>query len=174
MGNDRKDEKQLALALQVTEIAWKRVIEEDEDDISDLIGYPSRLLFVAAKIGNVDFLRTLIIIYPDVIWKVDEKRRSIFHIAIKYRHEEIFKLIHEIGTIKDFVATYMDDQGNNMLHLAAKIAPPHRLNCVSGAALQMQRELLWFKVRYCSSYYNLFHFNLFNFISNIRAPFGRA
>ncbi|XP_021861320.2 uncharacterized protein [Spinacia oleracea] len=145
MGNDRKDEKQLALALQVTEIAWKRVIEEDEDDISDLIGYPSRLLFVAAKIGNVDFLRTLIIIYPDVIWKVDEKRRSIFHIAIKYRHEEIFKLIHEIGTIKDFVATYMDDQGNNMLHLAAKIAPPHRLNCVSGAALQMQRELLWFK-----------------------------
>jgi len=33
-----------------------------------------------------------------------------------------------------------------MLHLAGQVAPPNRLNIVSGAALQMQRELLWFKV----------------------------
>ncbi|XP_021766938.1 ankyrin repeat-containing protein ITN1-like isoform X2 [Chenopodium quinoa] len=35
-----------------------------------------------------------------------------------------------------------------LLFIAAKcgaLAPSHRLNCVSGAALQMQRELLWFK-----------------------------
>jgi hypothetical protein len=33
-----------------------------------------------------------------------------------------------------------------MLHLAGKLAHSDRLNIVSGAALQMQRELLWFKV----------------------------
>lgn len=36
--------------------------------------------------------------------------------------------------------------GENALHLAAKLAPYHRLRTVTGAALQMQRELLWFKV----------------------------
>ncbi|XP_021750389.1 ankyrin repeat-containing protein ITN1-like [Chenopodium quinoa] len=143
---ERKQEQADAQdAIKVTEIAWKKVIEEDEDMVSDLVNRPWRLLFVAAKMGNADFLRTLIYIYPDVIWKVDEKNRTIFHIAVEYRHEEIFKLIHEFGSIKDLIASYRDQEENNMLHLAAKLAPADRLNCVSGAALQMQRELLWFE-----------------------------
>lgn len=81
--------------------------------------------------------------YPDLIWKVDENRYTIFHIAVKHRQAEVFKLIYEIGAIKDLIATYKDDNGNNMLHLAAKLAPPDRLNCIS---LQMQQEALWFKV----------------------------
>ncbi|CAO2821873.1 unnamed protein product [Amaranthus hypochondriacus] len=144
MGKD-EGEHQLELALQVTQRAWNEVIKLEETEISDLIAYPSRLLFDAAEMGNVEFLITSILSYPDVIWKVDEKNRSIFHIAIECRHEEIFKLIHEIGAIKDLIASYTDQHQNNMLHLAAKIAPPDRLSCVSGAALQMQRELLWFE-----------------------------
>ncbi|XP_021719643.1 ankyrin repeat-containing protein ITN1-like [Chenopodium quinoa] len=133
------------LALQLTQNLWGEVIKLKEEDISNLIGYPWRLLFVAAKLGKVEFLTTLIRSYPDLIWKVDENRRTIFHIAIIHRHEEIFQLIYEIGAIKDLIATFKDDHGNNMLHLAAKLAPPHRLNSVSGAALQIQREILWFK-----------------------------
>ena len=34
----------------------------------------------------------------------------------------------------------------NLLHLAGQLAPIHKLNLVSGAALQMQRELQWFQV----------------------------
>ncbi|RVW13400.1 hypothetical protein CK203_107977 [Vitis vinifera] len=34
---------------------------------------------------------------------------------------------------------------DNILHLAGKLAPPHRLSLFSGAALQMQCELHWFK-----------------------------
>ncbi|XP_031261122.1 ankyrin repeat-containing protein NPR4-like isoform X2 [Pistacia vera] len=37
------------------------------------------------------------------------------------------------------------DQQNNMLHLAAKLPHLSRIGIVPGAALQMQRELLWFK-----------------------------
>ncbi|XP_057247440.1 ankyrin repeat-containing protein NPR4 [Beta vulgaris subsp. vulgaris] len=131
--------------LQLTQNLWDEVIKLKSEDISKLIGDPWRLLFVAAKWGKVEFLTTLIRSYPDLIWKVDENRHSIFHIAIIHRHEEIFKLIYEIGAIKDLIATYKDDNGNNMLHLACKLAPTHRLNCVSGAALQMQREIQWFK-----------------------------
>lgn len=134
------------VALHLVQNLWNEVTRQKEEDISALIGYPWRLLFVAAKLGKVEFLTTLIQSYPDLIWKVDENRYTIFHIAVKHRQEEIFKLIYEIGAIKDLIATYKDENGNNMLHLAAKLAPPHRLNCVSGATLQMQREILWFKV----------------------------
>ncbi|XP_056687852.1 ankyrin repeat-containing protein ITN1-like [Spinacia oleracea] len=136
-------------SLQLTQALWNEVIKLKEEDISNLIGYLWRLLFVAAKLGKVEFLRTMIQSYPDLIWKVDKNRCTIFHIAIIHRHEEIFQLIYEIGAIKDLLATFKDDRGNNMLHLAGKLAPPDRLNTVSGAALQMQREILWFKVMIC-------------------------
>ncbi|XP_021719646.1 ankyrin repeat-containing protein At2g01680-like isoform X2 [Chenopodium quinoa] len=134
-----------AVVLELAQTLWDEIIKLKHGDISKLIGFPWRLLFVAAQLGKVEFLMVLIKSYPDILWKVDENRYSIFHIAVIYRHEEIFKLIHEIGAIKDLIATYKDDHGNNMLHLASKLAPPNRLNCVSGAALQMQRELLWFE-----------------------------
>ncbi|KAL2931560.1 Ankyrin repeat-containing protein ITN1 [Bienertia sinuspersici] len=136
---------QQTLEQQLVQKLWDEVIKQEDKKISNLIGSPWRLLFVAAKCGNVDFLTTLVRSYPDLIWKVDEDNRSIFHIAIINRHEEIFKLIYELGAIKDLIAVDKDGNGNNMLHLAAALAPSHRLNCVSGAALQMQRELLWFK-----------------------------
>lgn len=131
--------------LELVQCLWNQVIGLNEETISKFIAYPWRLLFVAARLGKVEFLTVLIRSYPDLIWKVDENRCTIFHIAVIHRHEEIFKLIYDIGAIKDLIATYKDDKENNMLHLASKLAPPDRLNCVSGAALQMQRELLWFQ-----------------------------
>lgn len=124
---------------------WNEVIKQKQEDISKSIVSPWRLLFVAAKLGKVEFLTVLIRSYPDLIWKVDENRYTIFHIAVIHRREEIFQLVYEIGAVKDLIATYNDEHGNNMLHLASKLAPPNRLNYVSGAALQMQRELLWFE-----------------------------
>ncbi|KAJ0017907.1 hypothetical protein Pint_12089 [Pistacia integerrima] len=62
-----------------------------------------------------------------------------------HRHANIFNLIFEIGFTKDVMATLEDNDGKNILHLAAKLPHPNRVNIVSGAALQMQRELLWFK-----------------------------
>lgn len=142
----RKSSPELPVELQLVQSLWHEVIKEEENTVSSLIGTPWRLLFAAAECGNVEFLVTLIRSYPDLIWKVDEKNRSIFHIAIMNRHEEIFKLIHELGAIKDLIAVDKEaTSGNNMLHLAGSLPPSDRLNCVSGAALQMQRELLWFE-----------------------------
>ena len=119
----------------------------------ELIRSPSELLFKAAKLGNFDFLAELINSYPDLIWEYDGENRSIIHFAVKHRHACIFNIIHEIGSIKDLIATYEDSQGNNILHLAAMLPPPHRLEIVSGAALQMQQELLWFEVYFSFSFF---------------------
>jgi hypothetical protein len=105
----------------------------------------SSTIFLSAELGNVEFLAILLRFDPELIWMTDGKKRNIFHISIIYRQESVFNLIHEIGIFKDMIATYCDNDGN-MLHLAGQLAFANRLNIVSGAALQMQRELLWFKV----------------------------
>ena len=134
------------LAHQLIEKLWEHVLQLQDSEISKLIREPSRLLSDATKSGSLEFLIILIRAYPDLIWKVDQNNRSLFHSAVLYRQEAIFNLIYEIGAIKDLIAAYKDDKKNNILHLAGNLAPPCRLQIVSGAALQMQRELLWFKV----------------------------
>ncbi|KAL5842805.1 hypothetical protein ACOSQ3_013408 [Xanthoceras sorbifolium] len=132
-------------ALKLVEILWEEVILLDDYPISVLIGLPWKLIFVAAEHGNDQFLSKLIDKYPDLIFKVNEHQLSIFHIAVLNRHEKIFNLIYETGSIKDLIVVKEDEEKNIILHLAAKLPPPNRLNIVSGAALQLQRELLWFK-----------------------------
>ncbi|KAI3725825.1 hypothetical protein L1987_65621 [Smallanthus sonchifolius] len=107
--------------------------------------YPSRILFVAAEMGNTMFIVELIRLYPDLIWKVNDNNQSIFHIAVKHRHEGIYNLLYEIGSMKDLITPLRDENDNNMLHLVGKRANRDRLQDVSGVALQMQRELLWFQ-----------------------------
>jgi hypothetical protein len=55
--------------------------------------------------------------------------------------------------------TYEDEKKNNMLHLAAKLAPQDQLELVSGAAFQMCVELLWFEVQLL--YLMALHFMIF-------------
>ncbi|XP_059438832.1 uncharacterized protein LOC132171518 [Corylus avellana] len=129
------------LAYTLVEFIWREVQKLQSEERKKY----SSTIFLAAELGNVKFLTILIRSDPELIWMTDGKKRNIFHISIIYRQESIFNLIHEIGIFKDMIATCCDNDGNNMLHLAGKLAFANRLNIVSGAALQMQRELLWFK-----------------------------
>ena len=121
---------------------------------------PWPLIFTAAERGNLDFLTILIRLYPELIFKVEHNTYSIFHISILNRHEDIFKIIYQIGSIKNLITTYKDRDGNNMLHLAAKVLEsPSRLNVIPGAALQLQRELPWFEVTILTLSINKIHFD---------------
>ncbi|XP_042487981.1 uncharacterized protein LOC122068154 isoform X2 [Macadamia integrifolia] len=132
-------------ALEVVKFIWNEILLLKSWQISSILAEPSRPLFTAAELGIVEFITVLIQSYPDLIWKIDDESRSIFHTAVAYRQEKIFNLIYDIGALKDLIASYVDSNGNNMLHLAATLAPSSRLNTISGAALQMQREYQWFK-----------------------------
>ncbi|XP_068339654.1 ankyrin repeat-containing protein ITN1-like isoform X1 [Pyrus communis] len=134
-----------AEALKLVEYLWKEMLKHDDDKVMRLIREPSKLVFDAVKLGNYEFLSVLIDSYPELLWEYDDNNRTIFHIAVLHRHASIFNLVHETGSIKDIIATYIDNENNNILHQAAKLAPQDQLNLVSGAALQMQRELVWFE-----------------------------
>ncbi|KAK9074375.1 hypothetical protein SSX86_006973 [Deinandra increscens subsp. villosa] len=107
--------------------------------------YSSRVLFVAAEMGNTNFLVELIRQYPDLIWTVNDNNQSIFHIAVSHRHESIYNILHEMGSLKDLIIPLQDPEGNNMLHLVGKNGEKNLRDHVSGDAFQMQWELLWFK-----------------------------
>ncbi|KAI3506058.1 hypothetical protein L1887_28413 [Cichorium endivia] len=119
---------------------------EIEEEQHKKITYPSRVPFVATEKCNVRFLVVLLRSYPDLMWAVDDDGLSIFHAAVKHRYQDIYNLLFEIGSMKELITTIEDKNGNNMLHLVAKIPNPNRYQNVPGVALQMQRELLWFKV----------------------------
>ncbi|XP_040998947.1 ankyrin repeat-containing protein At5g02620-like [Juglans microcarpa x Juglans regia] len=137
-----------ASAHHLVDRLWKRLIEDDTYFSPTAVGHDQhmmKLVVEAAKVGNVEFLIILIRSYPDLIWQVDEEYGSLFHVAVKHRQERVFNLIYEIGVLKDNLASLYAEGNKSMLHLAGELPSTDRLNIVSGAALQMQRELLWFQ-----------------------------
>ncbi|CAL5423857.1 unnamed protein product [Camellia sinensis] len=102
-------------------------------------------VFNAIKHGNVEFVKEILTAYPDIIWIFDEDQRNIFLYAVLHRQEKIFSLLHKMGPKKNIIATILDRNGNNILHQAAMLSPSSHLDGISGAVLQMQRELQWFE-----------------------------
>lgn len=115
----------------------------DESRFSDIGVY--RAIFKAVRYGTVELLSEIIKCNPNNIWCVDEDGLGIFLYATLLRQEKIFSLLYQMDGKKNFLMLHPDKFGNNILHGAAILAPSSQLGRVSGAALQMQRELQWFK-----------------------------
>ncbi|KAH6801454.1 hypothetical protein C2S52_001918 [Perilla frutescens var. hirtella] len=128
----------------LAEKLWKGIQGLGETSALELMKYPP-ILLNAAKVGNVELITMLTHTYPHLIWHTNTQGYTIFHIAVKYRHQSLFGLIEEIGAVKDLIATSLDENDNNILHLAAELAPPDSTNIVKWQAFQMQREVMWFK-----------------------------
>lgn len=103
-------------------------------------------VFDSVKHRNSEFVEEILAAYPDMVWILDEEDRNIFLFAVLQREEKIFCLLHEMGPRKNLIATSLDRNGNTILHHAAMLSPSSHLDHISGAALQLQRELQWFEV----------------------------
>ncbi|KAJ9159804.1 hypothetical protein P3X46_025274 [Hevea brasiliensis] len=101
--------------------------------------------FIAIKHGIIEVVIEMLKTEPNLLTFVDKNRRGILLSAVQHRQENIFSLTYVLGTRKHKLISGTDGQQNNILHIAAMLAPPHRLARISGAALQMQRELQWYK-----------------------------
>lgn len=100
----------------------------------------------AAQLGVHEVVEQIVLSFPHGVWFADQENHSLFHLAVMNRQEKVFNLIFQISNGKDLLLMSQDTHGNNILHLAGRLAPQHRLNLISGAALKMQYELKWFKV----------------------------
>ncbi|KAK2646885.1 hypothetical protein Ddye_022080 [Dipteronia dyeriana] len=103
-----------SMALCFVQYLWSKVTKQQ--NVKELIRHPSNLLFDAARMGNFPLLAEWI--------------------------RCIFNLIHELGYVRELIASYVDAEKNTLLHLAAK--NPNQ-SPASSTALEMQQELLLFK-----------------------------
>ncbi|GLU08676.1 hypothetical protein SLE2022_255740 [Rubroshorea leprosula] len=82
---------------------------------------------------------------PDVMFcPIDGKTKFAFTYAIECRLEKYFRQFNTVDQGR-ILAALTDEDGNNALHIVAKLGPESYLAQFSGAALQMQAELNWFK-----------------------------
>ncbi|KAL2553767.1 Ankyrin repeat family protein [Forsythia ovata] len=102
-------------------------------------------VITAATLGHYEVLEEILKAFPSAIWSLDKEKHDLFQMAVINRRETIFNLLYELDEHAHLVTKNTDIHDNNILHLAGKMAPPHRLNLLAGAALQMQRELQWYK-----------------------------
>ncbi|XP_071689272.1 uncharacterized protein [Rutidosis leptorrhynchoides] len=91
-----------------------------------------------AVIGIVD-------LFPEAVWSVNEDGHNFIQFAVINRSEKVYSLLYQMSEHRNIYKTMEDSSRNNLLHLAARLAPTNKLKIISGAALQMQRELQWFK-----------------------------
>ncbi|KAI9162319.1 hypothetical protein LWI28_026073 [Acer negundo] len=113
--------------------------------IDQFLQNPTPILGFAIVVGIEEIVWTLLRHFPDLIYFKLTLQRNILQAAIEYRQENIVNIIKEIcpTTTKNLCTVNMES--DTTLHLAGKLAPASKLFSISGAALQMQRELQWFK-----------------------------
>lgn len=101
----------------------------------------------AAVYGISELVEMIIDIYPLVIYYRDgNTNMDVFMLAATHRFENVINLCYNMNDRKYILPSRTDSEENNLMHICGKLAPSDRLNLVAGPALQMQRELQWFKV----------------------------
>ncbi|KAK3211623.1 hypothetical protein Dsin_016329 [Dipteronia sinensis] len=104
---------------------------------------------MAASLGIDEIITTCVQYFPDLVFigmTEDHHQLNLLQEAIANRQANIFYFIKEMPTITQILNFDVNFESETTLHLAAKLAPSSvQLLSVSGAALQMQRELQWFK-----------------------------
>ncbi|GKC64138.1 hypothetical protein Tco_1096736 [Tanacetum coccineum] len=88
----------------------------------------------------IDVLTTY---FPQSYW-FRKDGQNIFQLTVLNRSEKVYScILHHERNAKFGFSISVDDDGNNILHLAGRLSPIHKL--ASRPALQMQRELHWFE-----------------------------
>ncbi|GFP89174.1 ankyrin repeat ph and sec7 domain containing protein secg [Phtheirospermum japonicum] len=104
------------------------------------------VMLTAARLGIHEVIEELVATFPAAIYSRNfYSKQYIFHVAVENRSEKVFNLLYQTSNLKHQYSDLVDNSGNTLLHLAGRLAPSHKLNLISGAALQMQRELQWFQ-----------------------------
>ncbi|KAG4992764.1 hypothetical protein JHK87_026221 [Glycine soja] len=129
-------------AMEILNCLCERIPTMVEEELREASAYDAMLQ--AAKNGITEFIESMKGANPDLLLAMDESKRGIFAHAIVNRQEGVFNLIHDIET-KEIFTSCEDALKNNLLHIAAELAPSRYLDRISNAALQMQRELQWFQ-----------------------------
>ncbi|KAJ0018252.1 hypothetical protein Pint_12021 [Pistacia integerrima] len=134
----------ILFAVQLVKCLCTKITSKlDHERASSVLKQP---LLLAAELGVHEVVEEIVKSFPDAIWFSDAENHNALQIAVLNRREKVFNLLKQMSGCKNMLMMSEDTSGNNILHLAGKLAPEYQLNQIAGAALQMQRELQCFQV----------------------------
>ncbi|KAI3903942.1 hypothetical protein MKW92_047385 [Papaver armeniacum] len=115
--------------------------------LSRFLGDNPNIMKIAIKHGIIEFVVDCLKKNDNIIFSTIPGEGSMIQMAISERKEKIVDIICKSGDKlgeKTGLLSRRDVDRNTILHYAAKLAPFGQLNLVSGAVLQIQREMQWY------------------------------
>ncbi|CAI9766577.1 unnamed protein product [Fraxinus pennsylvanica] len=150
--------REQAIARSMTSMLFKA--GKEDDNHSKLLhgeagaGVGSSVMKSLIKAGFYDLALDLLEFNEKLAWEeenispleqmANDKKHSIFHVAVMYRHENILKMAHEKNKQRKETQN-PDSLGNTLLHLVGSTPRQAGIDTDAGAIFQMQNELQWFK-----------------------------
>ncbi|CAN1773273.1 Ankyrin repeat-containing protein NPR4 [Linum perenne] len=128
-------------SLELLDLAFQHISRSDFRKLEKMGVYES--FHKAIKNGIVEFVMRAVKACPVLLYKFDNDGRNMFMSAVEFRQEKIFNLLYPLPD-RPAIVSLVDKDKNTMLHLAGMLSPDAKLSHISGAALQMQREIQWF------------------------------
>ncbi|ESW13529.1 hypothetical protein PHAVU_008G204400 [Phaseolus vulgaris] len=135
----------ISMGMELLKKLWLEVRKLKNDKFVKLITEPSAVLFDSIKSGNVKGTKYLLDKSREPVMTIKEPKtgRNLLHLLVLYRHFDSF--LHCLNCGKEHLVRAVDNEANNVLHMAAHHPPQFRSFSGLRANLQMQRELAWFK-----------------------------
>ncbi|KAM7489100.1 hypothetical protein LguiB_026584 [Lonicera macranthoides] len=130
-------------ALELVKCLCSEIVKLDHSKVSVILGVPVK---TASCIGVHEIIEEILSSFPSAIYLTDEMNRTLFHLAIVNRHENIFNIIYQVEH-KHVFLRIQDRLMNNCLHLADSLdlESQQKLNLrnsAAGAALQAVEEFI--------------------------------
>ena len=105
-------------------------------------------LFLATMSNIKEIVKAALTYQPEALNHTNEEGMNILHVAILYRHIDIFDTVvkHEVFSRRLLSTT--DKKGNSILHMVSKKRKSQASEKVQNPAVQLRDELLLFEVHF--------------------------
>ena len=133
LDKDRNNALHLAAKLWISS-------SSKEDELKEKKETP---ILAATRNGITEIVEEILNKYPMSIHDDTDEGKNISLLAAENRQPQIYQLLLKKGLLTETMLQKLDKDGNNALHLAAKINKPW---LISGATLQLQWEIKWYEV----------------------------
>ncbi|XP_034697635.1 ankyrin repeat-containing protein NPR4-like [Vitis riparia] len=103
-------------------------------------------LFLAIISNIPNIVRKILTFHPQAIELTNKEGMNILHVAILYRHTQIFDMVvEEFEVLSRRLLSARDDKGNSLLHMVGQKRKSQVSEKMQSPALQLRQELLLFE-----------------------------
>ena len=106
-------------------------------------------LFLATISNIPEIVKEIIINHPQALEYTNKEGMNILHVAILYRHIDIFDMVTEkFEALSKMLLSATDNKENSLLHMVGQKGKGQVSEKMQSPALQLRKELLLFEVKF--------------------------